>query len=277
MGKDKGMIIAGLVGGLGNQLFQYAAARYLAEINNVALKVDLSEYEDYSLHKYSLHHYNIIENIATKEDVCAVEYVKEKHYHYDNGFVNYGKNVLLRGYWQTDKYFADISDIIRNEFQVKSVLSGKNAFVAEQIERTMSVALHIRRTDYMPSTYTDQILDVLGLDYYRRALSILSQHERDINVFVFSDDPEWVKDNLVIEYPTVYVDHNNSDANYEDLRLMSMCKHNIIANSSFSWWGAWLNTYENKKVYCPDPWFNSNVRNINSKDLIPETWIKLPI
>ena len=269
------MIIAKLIGGLGNQLFQYAVARHLAEIHNTTLKIDLTEFELYKLHKYSLQHFNIIEEFATSDDLKAIKDVKEKHFHFDEEFKNISNNVLLLGYWQTEKYFSEITDIIRTEFTVKSELQGRDLDVSRLIADSNSVSLHIRRSDYTPNSYKDQIFDSLSLKYYKRGIADLSQVENDLTFFIFSDDPEWVKDNVKLDFPVIYVDHNTADTNYEDLRLMSLCRHNIIANSSFSWWGAWLNDNKDKRVYAPTEWFNSNVRNLDSKDIIPKSWIKI--
>ena len=269
------MIIVQLIGGLGNQMFQYALARHLAKINHTTLKLDLSPFDEYKLHRYSLHHFGIIEEFANKQDIANVTFTKERHFHYDDSFKEIGDKVLLRGYWQTEKYFYEIADVIRHDFEVKTPLENKNLDVADLIKSSNSVSLHIRRCDYVPNTYGDQILDSLTLEYYFKAIKLLTQEEKNLHFFIFSDDPGWVKENVHLEQPVVYVDHNTADTNYEDLRLMSLCKHNIIANSSFSWWGAWLNKNQNKKVYAPKSWFNSNVSNLDPKDVIPESWIQI--
>ncbi len=269
------MIIVKLIGGLGNQLFQYAAARHLAEIHSTNLKIDVSEFESYKLHKYSLQHFNIVEEFATIDDLNKMKVVKESHFHFDSKFKAIDNNVLLKGYWQSEKYFKDIAHIIRDEVAVKNELESKNKRIAEQVVNSNSVSLHIRRSDYIPGSYNDQIIDCLSLEYYKKAISQLSKSERDLRLFVFSDDHKWVIDNIKFNEPIVYVNHNSADTNYEDLRLMSLCNHNVIANSSFSWWGAWLNKNPNKNVYAPSEWFNSNVRNIDSKDIVPESWVKI--
>lgn len=269
------MIIVKLVGGLGNQLFQYASARHLAQINKTDLKLDLSEFQTYGLHRYSLNHLNIIESIATESDFRLVNEFKERHFHFDANYKSIGDDLLLRGYWQSEKYFIDISTLIRNEFQVKTAISDRGNEVAMLIKECNSVSLHIRRCDYKQGSYSDQILDVLNIDYYINVLEKLGEEEKNFKIFVFSDDPRWVKTNLKLECAAVYVDHNSAETNYEDLYLMSLCKHNIIANSSFSWWGAWLNSNPDKKVYAPKRWFNSNVRNIDEKDIIPEAWVRV--
>lgn len=269
------MIITRLIGGLGNQLFQYAIARHIAEIHHTTLLIDLTEFETYKLHKYSLFAFNIQAGFASVDEIASLTQIKEKHFHFDPDFKSFHNNVLLKGYWQTEKYFIGISDIIRNEFSVKYPLMNKDLEISKLIKNSNSVSMHIRRSDYVPDTYTDQIFDSLNLDYYINAVKLLSEKENNLEFFIFSDDPEWVKDNISLEYPHVYIVHNTADTNYEDLRLMSLCKHNIIANSSFSWWGAWLNINPNKKVYAPKKWLNSNVRNLDPRDIIPEAWTKL--
>lgn len=269
------MIVAKLIGGLGNQLFQYAAAYNLAAINNTELKIDLSEFELYKLHKYSLHHFSFPQKFITSDELNGLKEIKEKNYHYDDSFKTFGNDIVLRGYWQSEGYFRESAVELRDNFQLKSELSSKSLEVSELIKKVNSVSLHIRRGDYAIGTYSDQILDQLDLAYYFRAIKEISENQKDIVFFIFSDDHEWVKEKLNIDYPVMYVDHNNADANFEDLYLMSLCKHNIIANSSFSWWGAWFNKNQRKKVYAPQNWFNANVKNINDKDLIPLNWRKI--
>ena len=269
------MIIVRLIGGLGNQLFQYARARHSAEINKTFLKIDLSEFETYKLHKYSLNHFDIIENFDAKGDLLATNEFKEKHFHFDPNYKLITDGTLLKGYWQSEKYFVDISEIIRNELKIKTNISDLGIEISKLISGSNSASLHIRRCDYNLGSYSDQILDALGIEHYRKAIEKLSAAEKDLVFFVFSDDPQWVKENLKLECPVVYVDHNTAVTNYEDLSLMSLCKHNIIANSSFSWWAAWLNNNPAKKVYAPKRWFNSSVRNIDEKDVIPKAWIRV--
>lgn len=269
------MIVTRLIGGLGNQLFQYAIARHLAEIHNTTLLIDVSEFETYKLHKYSLFAFNIRENIAEGKDIEALTYIKEKHYHFDPDFKNFSNDILLKGYWQSEKYFIDIAAIIREEVTWKNSVTGKDKELLEQISLYDSVSLHIRRGDYISNAYEDQILISSELDYYYRCVNYITQNIRHPHFFIFSDDPKWVKENLRLEYPVTYVDHNDAGKNYEDLRLMSQCKHNIICNSSFSWWGAWLNNNPNKIICAPKQWFSANARNINSKDLVPSSWVKV--
>ena len=268
------MIIVRLIGGLGNQCFQYAVGRHLSEIHNTEFKIDISEFETYKIHPYSLNCYNIIENFATSEDVAKLQYVKENHFNFDSEILHLPKMIYLHGYWTSEKYFVNISDIIRRELTVKSPLLGRDKEIAEQITSCESVSVHIRRMDYLPNTYTEQILEASSLDYYFYAIKSITPNVKKPHFFVFSDDIEWSRENFKLPYQITFVDHNGSDKNYEDMRLMSLCKHNIIANSTFSWWGAWLNNNSDKMVFAPKKWFTEKARN-SSRDIIPDLWIKV--
>ena len=133
--------------------------------------------------------------------------------------------------------------------------------------------MHVRRGDYVNSPNTKAIYTHCDIEYYKKGLEIITKKNDNVVLFIFSDDPTWVKENMKFDFPTNYVDHNNADFNYEDLRLMSLCKHNIIANSSFSWWGAWLNENPFKQVVSPKIWIND--LTINPNDINPPGWIVL--
>ena len=200
-------------------------------------------------------------------------WVIEKQFNFDNQILNSPNNILLDGYWQSEKYFADITDILRREFVVRYQQDTQSQKVANQIKSTESISLHVRRTDYVQNTLTNQIHGTCDQDYYDRAVSYIGERVINPHFFIFSDEPEWARSNLKLRFPMTIVDCNDASRNYEDLRLMSMCRHNIIANSSFSWWAAWLNPNSNKIVIAPQKWFNDDTRN--TKDLIPDQWIKL--
>ena len=267
------MIISKIIGGLGNQCFQYAAGRYLAEIHHAEFKIDISEFKNYIPHAFSLNHFNIVEKFATPEEIAVSRYVKERHFHFDPEILHLPDGVYLHGYWQSEKYFTRISEMIRQELSVKSPLSGRDAEIAEEIVSGESVSVHIRRGDYVAKEYTE-LFDPCNLEYYSASIKQLSRFVKRPHFFVFTDDKVWVRENFHLSYPITFVDHNGPDKNYEDMRLMSLCKHNIIANSSFSWWGAWLNKNPDKMVFAPKKWFNEIARN-SSKDLIPDLWVKV--
>ena len=199
--------------------------------------------------------------------------IREPHFHFYSIVLKAKDNVYIEGYWQSEKYFKDIEAVIRREFTVKNELQGKNKEVAQQILDTLSVAIHIRRGDYISNPLTAKLHNTCSLEYYQQAINIFVGKVKDPHFFIFSDDPAWLQKNMVLQYPITHVNHNKADKDCEDLRLMSMCKHNIIANSSFSWWGAWLNNNPDKIVVAPKKWFNDD--SYNTKDLLPESWIKI--
>jgi hypothetical protein len=285
------------MGGLGNQMFQYAAGRRLAAIHNTVLKLDVSDFKNYNLHDYGLSAFNIKESIATQEEIqffkepeasslkkkikkllgcpnkLGITHIRENQYHFAPEILTMPDSVYLDGYWQSEKYFSDISDIIRNEFTVKLPQVDKNLTLAQQITSCESVSLHVRRGDYITDEKTNTIHGTCDLGYYARCIEHLDHKIHHPCFFIFSDDPEWAEKNLRITHPSTFVSHNGSKKNYEDLRLMSQCRHHIIANSSFSWWGAWLNRYPDKLVLSPSRWFKEE--KFNTKDLIPSAWQKL--
>jgi hypothetical protein len=292
------MIIVRLIGGLGNQLFQYAIGRNLSIKTGMELKLDISGFEAYKLHAYSLGHFNIQEKIATKDEIAKLSryaahkgkiwwlrnylfadptiYIKEKRdleFQYDPTIMDAHGAVYLDGYWQNEKYFKDIEKILRQEFSVEEALAGQDKVIAESMAGTNAVSVHIRRGDYVTSAKTNAVHGTCDPDYYRRAAKLIAEKSPHPHFFVFSDDHEWVKNNIIFDNPTTYVAHNDASRNYQDLRLMSLCRHNIIANSSFSWWGAWLNANPGKIVIAPKQWVADQTRDAG--DLIPQTWIKI--
>ena len=292
------MIIVKLIGGLGNQMFQYATARRLAEKHSTILKLDVTGFEEYKLHRYSLHCFQTWEYLATQTEIKSIKgnqnlfnrlkrkitskldakhpknsWIIEKQFNFDADILETPNNVLLDGYWQTEKYFADITDILRREFVIKYQQDNQSQKFADSIQSTEAVSLHVRRTDYVQDALTNKIHGTCDQNYYARSVHYIAERVANPHFFIFSDEPQWARDNLKFDFPTTVVDCNDASRNYEDLRLMSMCKHNIIANSSFSWWGAWLNANLDKIICAPNQWFIDPTRN--TKDVIPDTWIKL--
>lgn len=291
------MIVVKLIGGLGNQLFQYAIAKHLSLINNTNLLLDTTAFEDfYKLHKYSLQHFSIDAAVADRtlldkiykfpynlnkiQKIWNVKilgkqfyHLSEKEFNYQNDILKkYNGYVLLDGYWQTEKYFHAITNILRKDLQIITMPQKQDLEIIHQIKNTNSISLHIRRADYT-NAETISTHGLCSLDYYIKGVKFMCSKIKKPIFFVFSDDITWAKENLILEFPTVFVGHNSADKNYEDLRLMSICQHNIIANSSFSWWGAWLNTNPNKIVIAPEEWFATTERNY--QDVIPSNWIKI--
>lgn len=281
------MIITKLLGGLGNQMFQYAAGRSLAVKHNAEFKLDISEFETYKVQDYAINNLNIIENISTTKEIKEFKhkkflnliqiknkkYIKEKGFTFDSDILYLSDNVYLEGYWQSAKYFQSIENIIRQDFKFKTQPQDKNLEFSKIITNTNSISLHIRRGDYITNPVANSVHGLCSLDYYEKSIDYISQKVENPQFFIFSDDAQWAKENLNIPFLSTIIDWNKNENSYEDMRLMSLCKHNIIANSSFSWWGAWLNQNSDKIVIAPEKWFNTS--SIDAKDLVPENWIKL--
>ena len=290
------MIAIRLIGGLGNQMFQYAAGRRAAYVNGVPLKLDIGGYKNQTgitPRKYMLSIYNVQESFATEREINKLKknniiqrilkkiypvstkksYIREKDHNFDLDILKINDNSYLEGYWGSEKYFKDIEEIIRNEFTFKNKPDPTNQKMISRINNCNSVSIHVRRGDYVKDEKTNKYHGVCNLRYYLKSVAFIAKKIIKPQFFIFSDDPLWTKQNLHLKFPSIYVDHNVGRKGYEDMRLMSKCKHNIIANSSFSWWGAWLNNNKNKIVIAPKKWFND--KTIDTRDLIPKDWARL--
>lgn len=291
------MVFVKMLGGLGNQMFEYATARRIAEVNKTGLKLDLSGYKNDRLRVFELDCFDIKGSAATEEELSDFQnqhflalkcdritnYLKlpfnqvmiiEKDFIFDPKVLNLKGEKYLNGYWQSEKYFADIASIIRKDFSFRDKPNQTNAKLLEQIAGEEAVSVHVRRGDYVQNSVTNNYHGICDLHYYHDAVNVLQKRFKNLTFYVFSDDSAWVKDNLKIKAAKVhYVDHNAPDKGFEDMRLMTNCKHFIIANSSFSWWGAWLSDYEKKNIIAPKKWFND--ASINTSDLIPSSWERI--
>lgn len=291
----KELIISHIIGGIGNQMFQYAAGRALSLTNSQRLLLDLSDFSNYRLH-HGFELSRVFNMTAERAEVSTVhemlkwranrlvkkvlrrpqfiwlrgkKFVVEPHFNYWADFFNLIDDCYLSGYWQSECYFKPFESIIRQDFTFREPLSGQNSDLALEIANTQSVSLHVRRGDYV----SDSIMDVCSLEYYRKAISYIADRVERPVFYVFSDDMAWVRKNLSVTFPCTYVDHNRRAESYRDMQLMSLCSHHIIANSSFSWWGAWLNSREDKIVLAPQRWFVNDTKNV--KDLFPFGWVPL--
>ncbi|HSX17898.1 MAG TPA: alpha-1,2-fucosyltransferase [Candidatus Saccharimonadales bacterium] len=291
------MIIVRLWGGLGNQMFEYAAGKRLAVHHNTKLKLDLNWYSKHqspdapAVRWYELDCFSLKPLFATRADLARInvpphtwkrqlyrKLVHHVHLYRESETADFYPEVLqasndsyLEGFWQSEDYFKDAEQSIRKDFTFKNHLNGKNLELAQQISKVNAVSLHVRRGDMASNEEINKMHGLASLDYYKAAIKNIQTKVRSTEFFVFSDDPRWCKQNLKINAPTVYVDHNKRGA--DDMRLMSLCRHHIIANSSFSWWGAWLNPSRDKLVIAPERWFNDP--KMNSQHIVPKGWIKL--
>ena len=196
--------------------------------------------------------------------------VLEPHFQYWPDINHAPPDCYLSGYWQSESYFKSFENNIRQDFTFREPLFGQNADLALAISNTRSVSLHVRRGDYLNSAYHE----ICSLDYYRTAIFYISERLAWPYFFIFSDDIAWVKAHLKIDFPCHYVEHNQGNQSYQDMQLMSLCRHHIIANSTFSWWGAWLNPNPEKIVVAPKKWFTTTNKN-NTQDLFPQNWVRL--
>lgn len=259
------MIIIKLQGGLGNQFFQYAFGKALSIKKKNKLRLDVSSYSNDPLRSYKLKYFNVEETTATSVEIFLAKLLKK---------LGLSQNSHLEGYWQSEKYFSEIKNTIQKAFSLRQPLGQQASNLANQIKnRVSTVSLHIRRSDYATNQKLKGIIQPLPLDYYYKAIELIAKKVSDPHFFIFSDDIKWVKENLMVNYPITYASGDNNIQDHEEIILMGMCSHNIIANSSFSWWGAWLNKNTNKVVIAPKSWFADP--SLNTRDLIPETWIQI--
>jgi hypothetical protein len=287
------MVIVRLMGGLGNQMFQYAAGRRLAYSLDVELKLDLTWFKQPDRRPYGLGAFNIMERMASPEDIRHLtlgraaflqmamrkflgfkfqppkSYIKEESFSFDSSILSLNDSVYLDGYWQNEKYFIDIKPTIRADFTLEAPPSERIESLTKTIASCDSVSIHIRRGDYL---LEDKIKfhGLCSLDYYQRCVDIMIQSVSNPHFFVFSDDYQWAISNLKLPYKTTYLYPSNENLAFEDLWLISKCKNHIIANSSFSWWGAWLSQNPSKIVIVPKKWFQ-----IEENDWVPPDWLRV--
>jgi hypothetical protein len=289
------MIIVRLTGGLGNQMFQYAFGRALAERHETELKLDLNFYSDpkwnnVPFRTYDLDIFNIREILATEDEIASLarrvrhdladrvlnrllgtkrSHIREPHFHFSQTTFDAPDNVYLSGYWQSEKYFAGVRDLLRGEFSFREDPSARAVEILREIKSTNSICVHVRRGDFV----TNPLSGHYGVEYYKKGEEIILSKVNDPTFFVFSDDIDWCKANLNFKGPTSFVSDDFGSRKFrDDLRLMSACKHLIVANSSFSWWAAWLN--ENPEtVIAPNKWVTDV--SFDTSDLIPSGWIRI--
>ena len=294
------MIIVKLFGGIGNQMFQYAFGRALSLKHQVELKLDISVLSDktnkeISDRDFELEAFGIKATIASKEEIkkfssgkmkkaidlvsLSVPFKRDFFYLREPGF-GFFRNALkapansyVDGYWQSEKYFMNIRPVLLKEFFPVNPLSEKSKKTVEKIKSVNAVSIHVRRGDYYSNMVNAKYTGICTEPYYMTAIEKISAKIKDPFFFIFSDEPDWFKKNIKMKFPVEYIEHNTGRQSYEDMFLMSLCRHNIIANSSFSWWGAWLNQNAEKNVIAPAKWFNDDSKKIS--DLLPSTWIKI--
>jgi len=289
-------VIMHLMGGLGNQMFQYALGRKIVDDcpQNAVLKYHFEDSYKMASRKYSLHQFKLsipkasfadLYNIGPERNISRQirlslnlpiekKVIREKRiYGFDKSILSQQDDCYLIGFWQSYKYFESIRSVLLHDFTLRSPSTLFMNALAEIREAECSISIHIRRTDYLnkASGFTS-----LGLDYYTRSLSLIGKQVTTFQLFIFTDDVSWVLTNFVNKIGignrvTIVSQPDISDA--EELTLMSCCHHQIIANSSFSWWAAWINTHPGKIILYPTQWVNDEA--YNTDNLIPDGWIKI--
>ena len=280
------MIIIRLKGGLGNQMFQYAFGRLLAVKNNAEVKFEFSGDKKDTRREYKLDKFNTSVQFAGPDEAKNLQYpfgivsrviekvktivLKRYNIGYEPGLLG-RKNGYLEGYWQSYKYLESIKDVLAKELALKEPVDQKHKTILEKMRDTNSVCVQVRRGDYVTDPKTSSEHLACGLEYYDKAFELLKTKVANPILFVFSDDIEWCKNNLKPDLPVFFSDPAMPD--YEDFALAVRCKHDIIANSSFGFWAAWLNDNPGKIVIAPKKWNNKHQKEHDN--LLPPEWIKI--
>tara|TARA_B110000211_G_scaffold200818_1_gene232034 strand:- start:2559 stop:3422 length:864 start_codon:yes stop_codon:yes gene_type:complete len=284
------MIIVKIIGGIGNQMFQYAFYKNLSEkYENV--KCDIIGFDRYKLftgfelekkfdiqvkianakeisNVTDIHSTNILTKVKRKFTGKLSTHILESEFTWD--CIDNNKNLYLDGYWQNESYFGDVHKL-KNRFKFKQDLNFENLKLVDSINSCNSVSMHIRRGDYVDNP----VYALCDEFYYKNSIKYLQNQIKDLVLFVFSNDMLWVRSILLpildSDLKVFLVENNNLDSSI-DMRLMSLCKINIIANSSFSWWGAWLNINKEKLVIAPKKWYNDENQNFKQIQELPQSW-----
>ena len=292
------MIIVKLQGGLGNQMFQYAFAAIFAKKNSTKIYIDKTFFSrkkkiGFTPRNFELHVFNNTYHEASKKQLSLfyklsflsrikkrlnVNYPKtfnETFFGFNKLALNIKPPVYLNGYFQSHLYFSGFEPMIKDLFLFSTdSLDVLNKDLLVKIKNTNTISVHIRRGDYVEDKVTQEFHGCCSLEYYFNAIKILTGLYKDYTLVFFSDDGDWVKEQFEsLTHSKIFVDNNKGENSWKDMMLMSSCTHNIIANSSFSWWAAWLNENSEKTVVVPKKWFASS--NLDTKELLPDEWIKL--
>ena len=294
------MIVAKLQGGHSNQLVQYATARSLAERRKAGVHLDpgwfASIADGDTKRIYELEAYRFEQRLLEPADISVADAdqrastglrrfsrrprkpvlrrYRQRGHRFDPHVLELPDDTYLEGWWQDERYFSEIRPILLDELELRDPPSERDAGRLREIGEQVSVSLHVRRGDYVTNPAARTFHGVLDSSYYEAALERLVDvtDERDLKVFVFSDDIEWCRKVLRLVHPTVFIDSGNSGA--ADMRLMRSCRHHVVANSSFSWWGAWLSDHPAKVVVAPERWFADPEANAET-EVVPKSWLRI--
>lgn len=299
------MVTVKLQGGIGNQMFQYAAAKVLALKNNTGVILDLATLNhrisgrNYVFRTYDLDLLTVKANLTLLSRLSfAVNnlsfllsrllimvriklrpnsvIIEKENYSFDSSLLSHNDGVYLDGYWQSYKYFEGYNNEIRAEFKFKQTLSGNAKAIGSMIELSNSVAINIRRDDYVKNMSNLEFFGFMDKNYYNVAINIINSSVTDPYFFIFTDDLAWARNNFeFLKRKTIIGPELDSNRYVDKLHLMTLCKHFIIPNSTFAWWGAWLSSNPDKIVIAPKKWVTDPIINANTKDLIPEDWLRI--
>lgn len=303
-------IILRLEGGLGNQLFQYAFARMVQEKNGGKILIDLHTYKSDKQRNLSLHHFKLNSNISLNAHRGIIKilffttrvsarlfqrflkfvkldkkarikllsntgiFIQEGPEYFNHLYKTFSPVIYIAGNWMSEHYFREIRKKIKSELEITTSAAANNKKIIENIIKTNSVCVHIRRGDYLDPEVKRKTF-VCDFEYYEKAITYLKNELEDPKYFVFSNTPEdieWIKENYKFSTPVTYVNQNNPD--YEDLRLMQNCKHFILSNSTFSWWAAYLSTHSHKKIIAPSRW---NTGIWDQSDIYCKDWVLIEV
>ncbi len=290
-----------IYGGLGNQMFQYTLglalnhrgnktrirfSNYLHETHhngfNLGVAFQLKLPLGQQLLKLLILHggflyknrfaFRLSQKLNQYDHIRALRTYRERtEFQYDDNLFHQQSSLFV-GTWQVESYFKDIKDIVQRSFVFKTPKDDTNKKLMKGITSSNSVAIHIRRGDYLATRWASTHAVIKDSTYYLNAINYINARVENPHYFIFSDDVQWARENLTIGNIT-YVDHNKGSLSYIDMYLMSLCKHNIIANSTFSWWGAWLNKNDNKIVIMPEKWLNTH----DCPGIFPSEWVKMKV
>ena len=283
--------ITALTGGLGNQMFQYAMGRSLAERHGVPLLLDVRGLKQDALRSYALSHFRISAELATEADMprelgrigrrlhrlprwlTGQTRIVEKAFPFDPSILTLDPPLHLAGNWQSERYFDPHAELIRAEFQLHDSFTPDRQAIADMLAERPLVSVHVRRGDYVSNATANAYHGTCEPQWYAAAQEQLGQSLGNPEYMVFSDDPDWARANLTSFSSAVFVELKDDGRDEQDMHLMALCHHHIIANSSFSWWGAWLNPRADKTVIAPRNWFRTAQHD--TRDLIPANWTRL--
>ncbi|HEU5215922.1 MAG TPA: alpha-1,2-fucosyltransferase [Gaiellaceae bacterium] len=292
------MVVVRLTGGLGNQLFQYAAARRLSLVRGTELVLDTGWFRHEAAgypaaRPYELRHLELPARVVSLSPQTIARWEQgltarvgrwpgrrirlpvirqsEDWSGLDERVLDGPADVVLDGYWQNEGYFRDVAETLRAELRLPAAPGPRFAQLLEAIASSEAIAVHLRRGDYVTVPQVAEVHGTLELAYYREAVGLVAERAgSDAHVFVFSDDPEWAEAHLVFDLPTTHVGRTGSSATAE-LRLMASCRHHVVANSSYSWWGAWLAERPGQVVVAPTRW----TRRTDSSAIVPARWMRI--